>query len=161
MMPDTYTDNHPLRDAFVANLLGRLADLIVAQGEELLQDADLNFPSRAVSSVLLIGERGKISAADIAEALNLPHQLVTQRIDLLIDLKIVKRVGDPKDGRRKILALTARGAQQFERLKTLLASADRAFKVLFNEIECDLHAVAARAMDALTKHPVLDRVRAA
>lgn len=160
MATNTYTDTHPLRGAFVANLLGRLVDMIVAQGEDLLHDAGLDFPSRAASSVLLVGERGNISAADIASALDQPHQLVTQRIELLIDLKIVKRVSDPKDGRRKILALTNKGTQQFMRLQTRLTNADRAFEILFKEIDCDLPAIAARAMDALGKHSILERVMA-
>jgi len=160
MATNTYTDTHPLRGAFVANLLGRLVDMIVAQGEDLLQDAGLDFPSRAASSVLLIGERGNISAADIASALAQPHQLVTQRIELLVDLKIVKRVNDPKDGRRKILTLTNKGTQQFLRLQTRLANAERAFQGLFEEIDCDLPAVAARAMGALGKRSILDRVMA-
>jgi DNA-binding MarR family transcriptional regulator len=160
MTAETYTDTHPLRGAFVANLLGRLVDRIVAQGEDLLQDAGLDFPSRAASSVLLIGERGNISAADIASALGQPHQLVTQRIELLIDLKVVKRISDPKDGRRKILALTNKGTQQFLRLQTRLANAERAFQGLFEEIDCDLPAVAARAMEALGERSILDRVTA-
>jgi DNA-binding MarR family transcriptional regulator len=159
-LAETFTDAHVLRDAFVANLLGRLVDLIVDQGEDLLKDAGLTFPSRAVSCVLLIGERGKISASDIAQELKQPHQLVTQRIELLIELSIVKRVDDPRDGRRKILTLTDKGRQQFKRLQTLLAESDRAFKDLFAEIECDLHAAAKRAMAALVTRPVLDRVRA-
>lgn len=158
MALNSYTDTHPLRGAFVANLLGRLVDTIVAQGEDLLQDAGLDFPSRAASSILLIGERGNITAADIASALDQPHQLVTQRIELLIDLKIVKRINDPKDGRRKILVLTDKGTKQFMRLQARLANADRAFEILFKEIECDLPAVVARAMDALGKRSILDRV---
>ena len=160
MMPNTYTDTHPLSAAFVANLLGRLVDMIVEQGEQLLLDAGLDLPSRSVSSVLMIGERGKISAADIAMALNQPHQLVTQRIELLLDMKIVKRISDPEDGRRKILMLTAKGTKQFKRLQKCLAMADRAFETLFEDIGCDLTLVTEQAMDALNSKSILDRVRA-
>ncbi|PHR59245.1 MAG: hypothetical protein COA47_09795 [Robiginitomaculum sp.] len=160
MTSNTYTDTHPLRGAFVANLLSRLADVIVEQGEQLLLDAGLEFPSRSVSSVLIIGERGKISAADIAKSLNQPHQLVTQRIELLLEMKIVKRIADPKDGRRKTLTLTAKGKKQFKQLRTCLAMADRAFSALFDEIGCDLTLVAERAIDALADNSILNRVEA-
>jgi len=161
MTLNTYTDTHQLRGAFVANLLGRLVDMIVEQGEQMLLDADIEFPSRSVSTVLMIGERGKISAADIAVALNQPHQLVTQRIELLLDIKIVKRVSDPKDGRRKILVLTAKGTKQFKLLQNRLALADRAFETLFQDIECNLISATERAMEALTANTILQRVKAA
>ena len=155
-----YVDTHPLRSAFVANPLRRLVELISNQGETLLQDAGLEFPSRTISCVLLIGERGEISAADIAKTLSQPHQLVTQRIDLLIKLGVVERLADPADKRRKILALTPKGVIQFECLKPLLAEADIAFTALFAEINCDLPTIALRMLDALTATPILDRVKA-
>lgn len=159
MSHNTYTDSHSFRGAFVANILGRLADLIVAQGEDLLQDAGLDFPARAVSSVLLIGERGQISASDIANDLGQPHQLVTQRVELLIKLQIIERLHDPNDARRKILTLTDKGAAQFKRLKACLADADRAFEIMFTEINCDLPTIAARAMEALDKSAIRERVK--
>ena len=64
-----FLDSHPLRGAFVVNTLERLASLIVEQGDVLLRDAELDFPSRAASTVLLLGERARISAADLAKAL--------------------------------------------------------------------------------------------
>ncbi|MBL4617777.1 MAG: hypothetical protein JKY46_08775 [Robiginitomaculum sp.] len=159
MMHDSYTDSHSLRNAFVANLLGRLADKMAEQGELFLLDAGLEFPSRAASSVLIIGERGKISTADIAMQLNQPHQLVTQRIELLLGMKIIKRTGDQKDRRRKILTLTLKGQEQFKQLQLSLAMADKVFNRLFDEIESDLTLAATRAMAALNSSSIMDRVK--
>jgi DNA-binding MarR family transcriptional regulator len=155
-----FLDSHPLRGAFVANALERLAGVIVEQGEDLLRDAGLTFPTRAASTVLLLGERARLSAADLAKALGQPHQLVTQRVDLLIELGIVSRAGDPGDARRRILVLTAKGKRQFERLKACLALAEAAFAALSAEIGCDLSGAASSAIAALVRSSVLDRVRA-
>jgi DNA-binding MarR family transcriptional regulator len=155
-----FLDSHPLRGAFVANALERLVGLIVEQGEDVLRDAGLTFPSRAASTVLLLGERARLSAADLAKALGQPHQLVTQRVDLLIDLGIVSRAGDPGDARRRLLVLTAKGKRQFERLKARLALAESAFAALFAEIGCDLSGATATATAALGRSSLLDRVRA-
>ncbi len=154
----TFVDSDPWREAFVANLLDRLAGQIVEQGDDLLGDAGLIFPSRAVSSVLLIGQRGTISTADIAKTLDQPHQLVSQRIDLLIKFGVVERTDDPGDGRRKLLKLTRRGRDQYRRLQPCLSEATQAFVELFAEIECDLSAIAMRAMSALDRRSILDRV---
>jgi DNA-binding MarR family transcriptional regulator len=157
----SFIDTHPLRGAFVANQLERLVELIVAQGEDLLQEAGVQVPPRAASIVLLIGEHGEIAVADIAKTLARPHQLVTQRVELLIELGVVKRLSDPADGRRKIVVLTAKGVEQHRRLKARLAQAKAAFATLFAEIGCDLPAVALRAMEALKRRPLLARVGAA
>ena len=155
-----FLDSHPLRGAFVANTLERLASLIVEQGDVLLRDAELDFPSRAASTVLLLGERARISAADLVKALGQPHQLVTQRVDLLIKLGIVSRADDSGDARRRILVLTSKGKRQFERLKPCLAHAEAAFAALSAEIGCDLSGAALSAIAALGRSSVLDRVRA-
>jgi DNA-binding MarR family transcriptional regulator len=155
-----FLDSHPLRGAFVANTLERLAALIVEQGEELLRDAGLSIPSRAVSIVLLLGERTHLSAADLAKTLGQPHQLVTQRVDNLIELGIVSRMGDSHDARRRILVLTAKGSRQAEALRTRLTLAEAAFAALFAEVGCDLQGVALGAIAALGQSSVRDRVLA-
>ena len=155
-----FLDSHPLRGAFVANTLERLASQIMEQGNALLRDAGLDFPSRAASTVLLLGEQARISAADLAKALDQPHQLVTQRVDLLIELGIVSRAGDPGDARRRILVLTSKGKRQFKALKARLTLAEAAFAALSAEIGCDLADATRGAIAALGRSSVLDRVRA-
>lgn len=157
----TFLDAHPLRGAFVANCFVQLADLISAQGEDMLREAGLDVPSRAVSILLMVGEHGEISAADIAGLLQQPHQLVTQRADLLVDLGLIARRNDPGDGRRKILVLTDRGADQFRRLTVRLAEVAEVFAALFAEIDCDLAAMARRAIAALNRSPILERINSA
>ncbi|PCI64016.1 MAG: hypothetical protein COB37_03445 [Kordiimonadales bacterium] len=159
MPTNAFINNHPMRDAFVGNILRHLVDLIVTQGDDLLEDVAIKFPSRAVSSVLLLGEQGAMSAADIAKTLDQPHQLVTQRIDLLLEFGVVERMSDPKDGRRKVLRLTSAGETQFHSLKTRLAEAELAFAELFEEIACDLPTVAITAIEALSRSSILDRVK--
>jgi DNA-binding MarR family transcriptional regulator len=159
-MTSAFIDTPSLRGAFVANQLDRLARLVSEQGEILLQDAGFKFPSRTVSSILLIGKGGPISIADIANTLSQPHQLVAQRVDILLGLGLIERTIDPNDKRRKILKLTDEGVDQFQRLQVCLQQANAAFTALFQEIDCDLSKKVLFAMDALTERTVLDRVNA-
>jgi DNA-binding MarR family transcriptional regulator len=154
-----YVDSHPLHGAFVAHKLDRLSDLIVEQGNALLRDAGVKIPSRTVSLLLLIGDRGQLSAADIASTLGQPHQLVTQRIDVLMGLALVERKADAEDARRKILSLTTEGEQHYAALTTLLAKAAMAFAELSDEIGCDLAIMAMKAIDALGRASLVDRIR--
>lgn len=154
-----FPDSHELSGAFFAKRLEGLADRIVVQGEELLNDNGLDMPSRTVSLMLLIGERTRLSAADAAADLGQPHQLVTQRIELLLTMGLIERTEDPEDKRRKNVTLSAKGKDQYDRLLALLSRASRAFSGLFDEIECDLSSAVAKANAALNSRSLLDRVR--
>lgn len=151
--------DHPLSGAFLANKLDRLADLIADQGEALLGDAGLEMPSRTVSLLLLVGDHRKLSAADAAALLGHPHQLVTQRTELLIGLGLIERKDDPADDRRKVLMLSAKGKGQYARLRTRLSEAADAFGALFDEIGCDLAAMAVKAQAALERKPLRERIK--
>ena len=155
----TFPDDHRLAGAFLANRLDRLADLIAAQGEALLAEAGLELPSRAVSLLLLVGDRGQLSAADAATQLGQPHQLVTQRTELLIDLGLIARKDDPNDRRRKILTLSTKGKAQYTRLQSRLAEAAAIFAALFDEIACDLSAMVTKAQAALERQSLTERIR--
>lgn len=161
MTTKNFRDTHALKGAFLTNTLLRLVDLIALQGDELLQDAGIIIPSRGVSCALLVGDKGQVSASDIAKALEQPHQLATQRIEALISLGLMKRINDPEDGRRKILKLTRKGEGQYQRLKVRLKDIERAFIDLYAEIECDLPDVMARATYALLRTPMLERIKTA
>lgn len=155
-----FIDSHPLHGAFLANKLDRLSDLIVEQGDALLGDAGLAIPSRTVSLLLLIGDKGPMSVADIAGTFGQPHQLVTQRADVLIGLGLVERSADPADARRKLLSLLPAGRRHHADLTRVLTQAAAAMAALFDELGCDLADVAVRAMATLHRTSLRDRVRA-
>lgn len=159
MAGKNYRDAHVLKGAFLSNGLLRLVDLIALQGDDLLGDADIIIPSRAVACTLFIGDTDRVSVADIAKALDEPHQLTTQRTDVLSELGLLKRIDDPDDSRRKLLMLTRKGKDQYRRLIIRLAEIEQAFLGLYAEIECDLPIVLARAIEALDRTPMLKRIQ--
>ena len=154
-----YPDDHPQGGAFLANRLNRLSDLIATQGDELLRDAGLDLPSRAVSLMLIVGERGPLSVADAAALLEQPHQLVTQRAEVLISLGLIERRDDPADGRRKFLTLSAASVERHARLQAFLSDAADVFATLSEEIGCDLSAMVAKTQGALERVSLLDRMK--
>ncbi|MFC2950659.1 MarR family winged helix-turn-helix transcriptional regulator [Marinicaulis aureus] len=143
----------------MSNKLLRLVDLIALQGDELLRDAQITIPSRAVACTLFIGDKGQVSLADIAEALDEPHQLSAQRVESLIQLGLLERRNDPNDGRRKVLSLTKKGKIQYRLLLVRLEEIERAFTDLYAEINHDLPAILESAIDALHRNPLLERIR--
>ncbi|GJL97075.1 MAG: hypothetical protein DHS20C06_08920 [Hyphobacterium sp.] len=151
-------DTHPLSGAFLSNKLLRLVETIADQGEVLLDAAGIRIPPRAVSTVLMIGEVDNVTAADIASALDQPHQLATQRIDLLIELGLITRTPHATDNRRKVLKLTAEGQAQYALMMDMLDHIRAAMDALYEELDCDLADMAAKAVVALQNRPLIDRI---
>lgn len=160
MKKQNFRDEHVLKGAFVSNTLLKLVDLIALQGDDLLHDAGIIVPSRAVACALFVGDKGRVSLADVAKALDEPHQLTAHRVEGLIGLGLLERISDSDDRRRKILMLTRKGKVQHQRLITRLAEIEQAFLGLYAEIEHDLPTILEQALAALHRTPMLERIQA-
>ena len=146
-----------LRRVFTVRALEKLIALLETQADAALGRSGVEFPARTTPIVLLLAQRGPLSAADVARELAEAHQLVTQRINLLLDLKIVSRVADPHDARRKLLRITPRGKKQLTLLSVGLEEAEAVFAVLFEEVGVDLETVAMQMIEALQRQSFLER----
>jgi DNA-binding MarR family transcriptional regulator len=158
MRDSNIMDTHPLRGAFLSNKLLRLVETIADQGAVLLGSAGIAVPPRAISTVLMIGEVGDVTAADIASSLDQPHQLATQRIGLLIELGLVARRPHATDSRRKILELTTQGRAQYNLMIGMLDRIRAAMDALYDELGCDLAEMAVKAVRALQDRPLIERI---
>lgn len=159
-MEKNFRDDHALKGAFLSNTLLRLVDLIALQGDDLLREAGITIPARAVATMLYIGDKGEASLADIAKALNEAHQLTAHRVEGIIQLGLTERANDPTDGRRKILRLTGEGQVQYQRLLIRLAEIEQAFLGLYAEIGHNLPGILDQALQALKRSPLLERIQA-
>lgn len=154
----SFVDSHHYFHAFVGSRLERAVNLLSEQSGEVLVDDDISFAPQSASCLLFIAEHGDVSAANIAAALNLPHQVVAQRLNALLDLGLIMRRPDPQDGRRKIIRLTPRGRKQFERLKAVLRDADAVYAQLNTELGIDVSELMLRLIDCLDREPIAERI---
>jgi DNA-binding MarR family transcriptional regulator len=59
-----------------------------------------------------------VRASDVAQVLGLDKSTVSRGITQLENLGLIERVGDPDDGRARLLRLTATGAERYEAMRT-------------------------------------------
>ncbi|WP_370336635.1 winged helix DNA-binding protein [Parvularcula marina] len=142
----------------MSNKLIRLVDLIALQGGELLREAEITIPARAVACTLFVGDNEQVSLADIAKALDEAHQLTAHRVDNLIQLGLMESGADPNDRRRKILSLTRKGKAQYQLLLARLSQIEQAFTDLYTEIGYDLPSILEDAIAALDRTPLPERI---
>lgn len=156
-----FTDNFEDRIAHNSAFLGKTAHdfalLILRQAESVYGRYGISFPVSVSSTVLYLSEARSASLLDIARGLDHPHQLIAQRIKILLKHDLVVGEKDPDDQRRTLYKLTVEGQKQAERLAAYCRDAAVVFDTLSNEVGGRLQAMIQQASDALKATPMAAR----
>ncbi|MET7282485.1 MarR family transcriptional regulator [Kribbella sp. NPDC005582] len=83
-----------------------------------------------ISQIEFAGGAGTgVRASEVAQALGLDKSTVSRGITQLETLGLIERVGDPDDGRARLLKLTPLGAERFSALR---AQRQQEFRAIFD-----------------------------
>lgn len=124
--------------AFTPKAALDFAFLIEKQAEQVYEKFGIRFPVIASSTMHFIGLAKEASLADVAKALEIPHQLAAQRIKLLLELEMIQSRADELDKRRTLYSFTKIGKRQYLLLDRYLESADKVFLKLNESIGTNL-----------------------
>ena len=147
-----------MRSAFLAHNARRLADLLVAQGTEMLNAHGLQTPSSSVSTVLHLRDVEATTVTDLAKVFGHTHQMSAQRIAGLVERGLVERISNKNDRRSSLVSLTSAGRKEALQLANIVVRASSALDVLFKEIGCDLTEAILTAERHLQGRPLLARM---
>lgn len=146
------------RSAFLANMAGRLRDIISEDCAQLLQERGVVTPVTDVSLILYVAENQMPSIAEIARALDFSHQRTASRVNNLEKLDLIIRHDDPQDTRCKRFCLSSVGEADFKKLQSVYTSASNAIDQLLQERGIDLMDELLAVSSALKKYPLSDRI---
>lgn len=135
-------------NAFVAKSVFDLHSLIQSQSEALYIEKDMGFPVWASSTLLFLVSVDDASIMQISQALNLSHQLTSQRVKALLKLGLIEGIQDDNDKRRTLYHLTSKGQEKSKILELYCLDASQAFEDLSNEIGVDIQRVLTAAITA-------------
>ncbi|GAA1602698.1 MULTISPECIES: MarR family winged helix-turn-helix transcriptional regulator [Kribbella] len=91
------------------------------------------------------GPSAGVRASDVAHVLGLDKSTVSRGITQLENLGLIERVGDPDDGRARLLRLTTSGAERYEAMRTQRQTEFRAILDRWNPADlADLGRLLAR-----------------
>lgn len=145
--------------AFVAHRLRRASETIVEGTSAFLHENGFAAPARSVSTLLLLRELGPTGVTEIAARLRLSHPLIIKLTTALIGAGYAEQRADPRDQRRRLIALTPAGESQVERLETLLEAIQRTLRELGAETGVDLLDVVERFEAATDAVPMAMRLK--
>lgn len=79
----------------------------------------LQLPRSAISILFLLHRHGPLGVKEIADRLGVEQSTASRQIRPLEDHGLVRRAGDPRDGRAVLLGLTEAGLRTRERVRQL------------------------------------------
>jgi DNA-binding MarR family transcriptional regulator len=147
--------------AFLAHLLRRLSDELVRGATEWYPEAGVDAPPRTTSTLLALAEHGPLGVTEIASLLRQSHPLVISWIRQLDAAGFIRSRADAKDGRRTVIALTAKGSAEVTRLREALVSMERASRQLMDDAAPGLFEALAQMDEACRQVPFSRRLRGA
>ena len=138
--PARVKPDHPMDDyiarqgpAFLAHLLRRLSDELI-QGAALWYPAvGVTAPPRTISTLIALDDLGPLGVTELAALLRQSHPLVITWIRELTSLSFVAAKGDPRDRRRSVVRLTARGKAEVRRVREALVVMEQASMRLLDQ----------------------------
>lgn len=136
-------------EAFMAKRVFDLHLLILKQAEEVYSNKGICFPVAVSSVMLFLSSIDAASLAQISRAMGQPHQLIAQRIKILLKLALIEGQQDKNDKRRTLYKLTPLGKEQGQLLDEYCIEAAQAFNHLSAELDVDLHDILDKACKAL------------
>lgn len=143
--------------AFTGKMALDFAFLIAAQAEDVYKNKGICFPVTVSSTLLYLTRVKAASLLEISSALNHQHQLVAQRIKILLKLALIEANADPMDKRRTLYRLTKAGKRQGEILQDYCREAADVFLDLSSEVGVNLLEALHQASAALQRTPLLER----
>jgi DNA-binding MarR family transcriptional regulator len=145
---------------FLAHRLRRASELILEGSAEALRGFGSAAPARGGSTLLLLRAHGPMGITEIAFRLRLSHPLIIRLTDALAGEGLVRAEADPRDQRRRLIALTPRGEAEAARLEAFSQALARTFEAMFAEGGADLFAAIERFEAVAETRPIAGRIMA-
>jgi len=140
--------------------LKRLSDRLMQDGIKIYRDCDLDFEPKWFPVFYFLSERGPSAVTDIARGIGITHPSVNQIAKEMISRRYVAAYKDPKDKRRRVLALTAAAKSKRQPLSRTWELIDAALLELIEETGVDLLAHIETLERALASKSFLERFEA-
>lgn len=145
---------------FLAHRLRRVSDLIVESTTQILRRNGFDGPARSVSTLLLLRDGGAMGITEIGFRLRFSHPMIIKLARALSDAGLVRDEADPNDNRRRLIALTDKGAAQADLAERLSRDIGRTFAAMFAEAGADLFDALERFEAAAERRPIAERLAA-
>jgi len=148
-----------LAELALASRLKRLSERLLKDVSDIYQELGVDFKARWFPVLYTLGLDSPQPVTGLAQQLGLSHPAINQIAAQMLRGGVLEEARDRQDQRRRLLSLTPRGRDIYNRLLPIWREVRAANEELLVETRVDLLADLARIEHALDQRPMRDRVR--
>lgn len=143
------TSLHDYGSLLLGSRLRKVSEALYAGVDEVYRSAGVDLPSRCFPILFLLRDHGRLGISELATRLGQTHPAVSQMSRKLLRHRMVTESPDPKDDRRRLLSLSARGRGVMQRLEPVWKAIVAAAADLESDHPLSQHLTAVdRALEA-------------
>ena len=140
--------------------LRRLSDQMHAGVDQRYRDAGVTISSRCFPLLFLLRDNGPTGITALASQIGQSHPAVVQLGHTLLDAGLVVELSDPKDERRRLLAVSEQGHTLLSSMQPIWADIRSALDVALEHEVAPFITLLQRTEQALQTLPFADRIAA-
>ena len=111
------TTLHDYGSLLLGSRMRKISEALYAGVDEVYRSAGVDLPSRCFPILFLLRDHGRLGISELAARLGQSHPAVSQMSRKLLRHRVVLESPDPRDDRRRLLSLSARGRSVMARLE--------------------------------------------
>jgi DNA-binding MarR family transcriptional regulator/predicted GNAT family N-acyltransferase len=143
-----------------ASRLKRISEQLMRDVSRIYQEQDVDFQARWFPVLYLLGQKQSMSVTEIAQALRMTHPAINQVAAGMSEAGLLSSSKDEHDERRRMLALSSKGARTMTSLVPVWKDIETATTDLINSTDCDFLSAMDQLEAALEEQDIYQRVMA-
>jgi DNA-binding MarR family transcriptional regulator len=148
-----------LGELAIATRLKRLSERLSTDANKIYKELDLNFEAKWYLVLELLNRRKVLSIVDIADELKLTHPAIVQFADQMLKAKLITAHKDSKDGRKRLVSLSASGKKLLKQLSPILAILKSENERWLNQADANLLTILGQLEKALDEKTLYQRMK--
>ena len=142
-----------------ATRLKRLSESLFSDVSRIYREMDVDFEPKWFTMLYALYHNGTMSVIELASLLRLSHPAIIQFAEQMQGAGLVSPGRDKNDARKKLLCLTAKGKQTFEKIEPVLREIEIANRDFMRETGADVLGVIGKMEAQLEQKSLYRRVK--
>jgi DNA-binding MarR family transcriptional regulator len=148
-----------LGELAIATRLKRLSERLTTDANKIYKELDLNFEAKWYLVLELLNRRKVLSIVDIADELKLTHPAIVQFADQMLKAKLITAHKDSKDGRKRLVTLSASGKKLLKQLAPVLGILKSENEQWLRQADANLLTILGQLEKALDEKTLYQRMK--
>ncbi len=148
-----------LAELAIATRLKRLSERLSNDVSKIYKESDVDFEARWFLILSLLAKEKLMAITEIADSLQLSHPAIIQLVQELEKKNLIKASLDKKDGRKRMVSLTASGKKTLAQIEPVLRSIKAENKKWIDAASANILTVLTELENSLTEQSMYHRIK--